>query len=240
MYSCARSQPGYVSNSLVYQRLAQLRQEADHAVERAEAAEAKNKKLEQEILSKEQDIQSLNHRLTTAEGELDKAEGELKEAKSARAEHESSKEANDSSQRKIQLLEEELDNAEKNLKETVERCVSAADYTTPPAVNRFFVAYPSRLRQIDLKAEHFERQVQRLEQERDVWEKKYEVWRVNQLAFPPHTLSIYRNFKPSTRTPRESSTSLSPAWKGYDRVMIHVLPFVRATLRLRWPSDVCI
>lgn len=33
----------------------------------------------------------------------------------------------------------------------------------------------SRLRQVDLKAEHFERQVQRLEQERDQWEKKYEV-----------------------------------------------------------------
>lgn len=30
---------------------------------------------------------------------------------------------------------------------------------------------------MDVKAEHFERQVQRLEQERDVWEKKYEVCR---------------------------------------------------------------
>jgi tropomyosin len=32
-----------------------------------------------------------------------------------------------------------------------------------------------RLRQVDVKAEHFERQVTRLEQERDAWEKKYEV-----------------------------------------------------------------
>lgn len=32
-----------------------------------------------------------------------------------------------------------------------------------------------RLRQVDVKAEHFERQVQRAEQERDQWEKKYEV-----------------------------------------------------------------
>jgi tropomyosin len=31
-----------------------------------------------------------------------------------------------------------------------------------------------RLRQVDVKAEHFERQVQRVEQERDQWEKKYE------------------------------------------------------------------
>jgi hypothetical protein len=33
-----------------------------------------------------------------------------------------------------------------------------------------------RLRQVDVKAEHFERQVQRVEQERDQWEKKYEVY----------------------------------------------------------------
>ena len=36
-------------------------------------------------------------------------------------------------------------------------------------------ARPARLRQVDVKAEHFERQVTRLEQERDQWEKKYEV-----------------------------------------------------------------
>jgi len=48
-------------------------------------------------------------------------------------------------------VEEELDAAEKNVKETMEK-----------------------LRQVDVKAEHFERQVQRIEQERDQWEKKYE------------------------------------------------------------------
>jgi len=53
--------------------------------------------------------------------------------------------------RKISLLEEELDAAEKNVKETTEK-----------------------LRQVDVKAEHFERQVQRTEQERDQWEQKYE------------------------------------------------------------------
>ena len=31
-----------------------------------------------------------------------------------------------------------------------------------------------RLRQVDIKAEHFERQVTRVEQERDSWEKKFE------------------------------------------------------------------
>ena len=32
----------------------------------------------------------------------------------------------------------------------------------------------TRLRQVDVKAEHFERQVARVESERDAWEKKYE------------------------------------------------------------------
>jgi tropomyosin len=32
-----------------------------------------------------------------------------------------------------------------------------------------------RLRQVDIKAEHFERQVQRVEQERDEWTRKHEV-----------------------------------------------------------------
>ncbi|KAN0088603.1 hypothetical protein V8E55_005660, partial [Tylopilus felleus] len=58
--------------------------------------------------------------------------------------------------RNIVLLEEELDAAEKNIKET-----SVLDRV-------------SRLRQVDVKAEHFERQVQRVVQERDQWEKKYE------------------------------------------------------------------
>jgi tropomyosin len=135
----------------IKERLSQLRLEADNAVVRAEEAEAKIKKLEQELLTKDQDIQSLNHRLTNAEGQLDAAEDKLKDAKNVRDEHDASKSTNDGLQRKIQLLEEELDRAEKTQKETTER-----------------------LRQVDLKAEHFERQVQTLEQERDKWEKKYE------------------------------------------------------------------
>ena len=207
--------------------MAQLRLEADNAVARAEEAEAKNKKLEQEILTKDQEIQSLTHRLTNAEGKLDEADGKLNDAKHVREEHETSKTTNEGLQRKIQLLEEELDNAEKNLKETVERCVCTSDHTTPP-INRSLVVYPSRLRQMDLKAEHFERQVHTLEQERDQWEKKYEVWRINQQAFLPHNSYLYRKSSRSTRSPRRSSTSLSPAWKGCDRAGIFVLLSVRA------------
>ena len=41
----------------------------------------------------------------------------------------------------------------------------------------------TRLRQVDVKAEHFERQVVRAEKERDVWEKKYEV-RIDDTTIP--------------------------------------------------------
>jgi len=41
---------------------------------------------------------------------------------------------------------------------------------------------------MDLKAEHFERQVHTLEQERDQWEKKHEVRQINQRSFSPYTL----------------------------------------------------
>ena len=101
--------------------------EADNAVARAEEAEAKNKKLVQEILEKDQDIKSLTHRLETAESKLDETEGKLNDVKHVRDEHETSKSTNEGLARKIQLLEEELDSAEKNLKETVERCVHNAD-----------------------------------------------------------------------------------------------------------------
>ena len=113
-----------------------LRNEADNAVARAEEAEAKIKKLEQEILTKDQDIQSYQHRLANAETNLEKAEEKLNDVKGVRDEHESSKTTNEGLQRKILLLEEELDSAEKNLKETVERCVHTADRTFSPPVSR--------------------------------------------------------------------------------------------------------
>ncbi|KAG6910216.1 hypothetical protein DXG01_012351 [Tephrocybe rancida] len=133
------------------QKMNQLRTEADNAISRAEEAEGKNKKYEQALLEKDQEITSLQHRLGVMDAELEKAEQNVATHKSASAEGEQSKQTSELLNRKVQLLEEELDAAEKNLKETVEK-----------------------LRQVDVKAEHFERQVQRAEQERDAWEKKFE------------------------------------------------------------------
>ena len=114
------------------QRLASLRAEADAAVARAETAEAKVKELEQQILSKDQEITSLNHKLTLAEEESEKYEAKLTEMKAQAQDSESSKSTNDALQRKVQLLEEELDAAEKHSKEVVEKCVLACDASRSP------------------------------------------------------------------------------------------------------------
>jgi len=104
-----------------------------------------------EILQKDQEIQSLNHKLNVAEADLEKAEAKVADAKIVHEQGEMSKGTADNLSRKVQLLEEELDTAEKNVKDTMEK-----------------------LRQVDVKAEHFERQVQVVEKDRDHWEKKYE------------------------------------------------------------------
>jgi tropomyosin len=71
--------------------------------------------------------------------------------KSAKEETDKAVSQNDQYRRKIEMLEAELDAADKNLKETTEK-----------------------LRQVDIRAEHFERQVAILEQDKDKLEKKYE------------------------------------------------------------------
>lgn len=80
-----------------------------------------------------------------------------------------------------------------------------------------------RLRQVDVKAEHFERQVQRAEQERDAMEKKYEVRSVPLALRPtsarfavftnsPMLSPIYRKHWRSTVSRKPSSTNSSRPW----------------------------
>lgn len=62
-------------------------------------------------------------KLDLADANLEKSESKLTETKAAALDAESSKTAIDALQRKVQLLEEELDAAEKHSKEVVEKCV---------------------------------------------------------------------------------------------------------------------
>ncbi|KAG8993713.1 hypothetical protein FRB94_010455 [Tulasnella sp. JGI-2019a] len=101
------------------------------------------------LLQRGQEIKSLEVKLARSEADLEKAENRLV-AMESEVEDGEKRVTVGNWQRKVQLLEDELDASEKHAKETEEK-----------------------LRQVDGKAEHFERQVQRLEQERDQWEKKY-------------------------------------------------------------------
>lgn len=92
-------------------------------MERAEVAEAKNKKLDMELLARDQEITSLQVKLARLDADLEKADGELATAKRTHEEGDTAKSTAETLGRKIQILEEELDSAEKNLKETVERYV---------------------------------------------------------------------------------------------------------------------
>lgn len=73
------------------------------------------------ILEKDQEITSLSHKLSILDADLEKAEAKLTESKLAQEEGEHSKNTNEGLVRKVQLLEEELDAAEKNVKETMEK-----------------------------------------------------------------------------------------------------------------------
>lgn len=88
---------------------------------RGDAAEAKVKALAQDHIQRDYEIQSLKNKLQRAEGDLEKAEDRITQTKSALDEGESTKTVGEGLMRKISLLESELDNAERNLRETTDK-----------------------------------------------------------------------------------------------------------------------
>lgn len=109
-----------VANTLA-QKMQQLRMEADSSGAQAEELKAKVKALEQENLAKEQEITSLSHRNQLLEGEVEKLDGQLADAKKTVAEGAHSGQQSEALQRRLQVLEEEAENADKTLKETTEK-----------------------------------------------------------------------------------------------------------------------
>jgi tropomyosin len=151
-----------------------LRLEAEESAGKVEELQSKVKTLEQDNLQKEQDIISLTHKNSVLESEVEKFETQVKELKSAATEGQQHGTQNETLTRRLQLLEEEAEEADRTLREANEK------YDGKPAP-RYFILRPLtdrlfffRLRQTDVKAGHFERKVQALEQERDQWETKYE------------------------------------------------------------------
>lgn len=100
-----------------------LRLEADEAVAKVEELQTKVKALEQENLSKEQDITSLQHKNNLLETEVEKLETLVKDFKKTADEGQQHGTQNETLQRRLQLLEEEAEGADKTLRETNEKYV---------------------------------------------------------------------------------------------------------------------
>jgi len=104
--------------------MAALRVECDEANTQVEEMKARIKVLEQENLAKEQEITSLTHKNSVLETEIEKLETGIKEAKAAAEEGSQHGSQNESLTRRLQLLEEEAEQADRNLRETNEKYVT--------------------------------------------------------------------------------------------------------------------
>ena len=96
----------------------QLRVEVDESNAQVEEFKAKIKALEQDNLQKEQEITSLQHKNGLLEAEVEKLENDIKTHKGAAEEGHQHGTQNEALQRRLQLLEEEAEEADKNLRET--------------------------------------------------------------------------------------------------------------------------
>lgn len=102
----------------------QLRVQADASGSKVEELTAKVKTLEQENLAKEQEMTSLTHKNQTIEGELEELHGRHGDLKKEMDTIGGQGTQNEALQRRLQILEEEAEEADKNLRETNDKCVT--------------------------------------------------------------------------------------------------------------------
>ena len=98
-----------------------LRLEQEQAQSKVEELQSKVKVLEQENLAKEQEITSLSHKNQLLEGEVEKQEEQIKHHKGVIDESGQHGAQNEALQRRLQLLEEEAEESDKNIRETNEK-----------------------------------------------------------------------------------------------------------------------
>jgi tropomyosin, fungi type len=109
----------------------QLRLEADEASGKVEELQSKVKVLEQENLSKEQEITSLQHKNGVLESEVEKLESSIKKYKDDADLGNQHGTRNEALTRKLQLLEEEAEGADKTLREANEKYVVDRPWPSP-------------------------------------------------------------------------------------------------------------
>lgn len=107
----------------ITQKMNQLRLEADDSAAKVEEMQTKMKSLEQDNLAKEQEITSLQHKNGLLESEVEKLETAIKDFKKAAEDGTQHSTTNESLTRRLQLLEEEAEEADKTLREANEKYV---------------------------------------------------------------------------------------------------------------------
>ncbi|KAL0094848.1 tropomyosin [Phycomyces blakesleeanus] len=124
----------------VRERISSLRAEVEAAQTKSEEYEVESKRLAQEQLGLEHEIVSLTNKNRNLEVELNETLEKMKALKGLEEDDDLLKKEKETAQRKINLLEQELENSDKSLRETTKN-----------------------FREADVKAEHFERKMQQLE-----------------------------------------------------------------------------
>lgn len=109
----------YLFLTMSYQKIASVRAEADAANAKVEELEAKLKEITQEHTQQEREIVSLNNRNKQLEEELETAQEALKDLK--QDDNEDVKKELENALRKISMLEQELEDSDKSLKETTSK-----------------------------------------------------------------------------------------------------------------------
>lgn len=110
-----------INPTLLPQKIASIRAEADAANARADEYEQKYKELERIQMSQEHDIISLANQNKHLEEDLEKAHEKIQQLKSLEQDEDDLKKEKDAAQRKITLLEEELEKSEKSLREATKK-----------------------------------------------------------------------------------------------------------------------
>lgn len=106
--------------------MAALRVEADDSTAKVGELQIKVRTLEQDNMVKEQEITSLKHRNGLLDAEIEKLETNIKEAKAAADESSQHGKESETLQRKLQKLEQEAEESDKNLRETNDKYVLTA------------------------------------------------------------------------------------------------------------------
>lgn len=200
-----------------------LRLEADEAVAKVEELQARVKTLEQENLAKEQEITSLQHNNGLLQSEVEKLENNITDFKKIADEGQESGTQKETLQRRLQLLEEEAEEADKTLREANEKyvschiiCDSSTHFTTPSSYR------------IELVANGFIPGFDKLMSRPDISSARSRLSRMSAISGSRNTKKWQRNM----RTCRRSWRSSRMRSETSNCTFLASTPFCRPTPRL--------